>query len=177
MESLVSIIALAVAIAALGLTALSLLVQRRHNILSVKPIAHIGQSDYENTIEVTLVNKGVGPLLIKRLVAISSDGKSCSTLINLMPKTPQGLAWDTFYYEVDGGVLQPGEVITLLRISNNNGLAMHPNFKESLRKNLSNISITVEWTDVYGSTFKAGQFPLTVFGRSRAGKVRSVIVE
>ncbi len=49
---------------ALIFTAISLQVQRKHNKLSVKPIAIISAGDYQDELAVHVQNKGTGPLII-----------------------------------------------------------------------------------------------------------------
>lgn len=160
-NAIVAGVAVCISFLSVLLTVVSLSLQRRHNFLSVRPIAAILLADYENRLSVKLHNNGVGPLLIQKLVV--SDGQSArESIIDWMPN---GLLWDDFAKELQGRSLASGKEIVLVKLV---GDPANGNFRQArnlCRDRLKSLTVTVHYTDVYDRTMKPSRRSLSWFGR------------
>ena len=149
-SALAAMISVFVAFVAILLTVISLSMQRRHNLKSVTPIASIEPSDYEDLIEVKIRNSGIGPLIVTQFEAKDKNGRSEDSLIGLMPKLPNGVYWGTYFENLKNYSIIPSESLRLLKFS---GKVEDPNFckvRDTIRKRLSEIEITLTYRDIYG---------------------------
>lgn len=138
--------------------------QRKHNELSVRPLAEVMVADYENSLRVKLRNNGTGPMIIKAVIV--SDGattKDC--LIDWMPNLPGGRLWNTFTYALQNRTLQPGAEIVLLELTEHDGERNFSRCLDLVRKTLAPLTVNVEYTDIYESVMRPSRKPLTWFGR------------
>lgn len=154
-----------VGIIALIFTAISLQVQRRHNKLSVKPIAIISVGDYEDELAVYLQNKGTGPLIIKDLSFITYDGRKEKALIDFFGLDFGDVVWNTFVGNIDGWAILPGETKTLIKLE---GTPLDKNFshiRERVRKVLAPIQVELLYQDIYGNDMPKKTRKLDFFAR------------
>jgi len=136
---------------ALVFTAMSLQIQRKHNRLSVKPIAIISIGDYENELAVYLQNRGTGPLIIKNLFFTDQSGRKEKALIDFFGSDFMDVLWSTFIADIDGWAILPGETKTLIKL---NGDPSDENFavvREKVRKVLATIQVELHYQDIYGN--------------------------
>lgn len=130
--------------------------QVKHNKNSLKPISAIKLNDYEDQILVKIQNVGTGPLTIKKLL-FKSDTQESSTLIEMMPDI--GQTWTTFTECVDGWTIPVGGKLILLELD-----PYEDKDKAQVRKTLSKITVYLEYTDIYNTTFYDHR-SLDFFGR------------
>jgi len=135
--------------------------QQTHNINSVRPICEIDCSDYENLIAVKILNVGTGPMTISSLQCVQGDKKS-SVLLDLMPD--KNIVWDDYMENVDGRTIPVNGEITLIEKSFDDDSFNNENIKNDLRTILMNITIHVEYKDIYKKTFTKTR-KLDFFGR------------
>jgi hypothetical protein len=129
-----AILAFIVAVFALG-------AQRKHNRLSVRPLASVTCNDVDDKIIVTLANNGTGPLLVNTLRVIR-DGKVIGDALHKQLPT-----WMTFRWYVgviDGRSIAVGKSIDLLIFDDPS-----VQFQEDVRSTLSNLDIQVSYSDIY----------------------------
>lgn len=157
LTAITSVFAVIISVISLVFTYKSNKNQMEHNVNSVRPISFIKLNDYEDMLSVEVCNHGTGPLLIKRLVA---KNNSCETsaLIKLMPKINQN--WSDFTEVVDGRSIPVGKSIILVKI-----YPKSKEIKKLIRKTLSEITIELEYTDIYSNEFKDKRL-LDFFGRT-----------
>lgn len=138
--------------------------QRKHNELSVRPLAEVTVADYENSLRVKLRNNGSGPMIVSEVtVTDGSSAKNC--LIEWMPELPAERLWTNFTHALRQRTLQAGAEIVLLELTEQEG---EPNFDECrdlIRRHLAPLSVNVEYTDIYGSTMPPCKKSLSWFGR------------
>ena len=154
---IVSLISVVVSVRAIN-------VQKQHNRLSVRPMPEISVADYEDCIRVKLRNNGTGPLKILN-VSISDGKQTRSSLIELMPALSTGRAWSTFSNDLAGRAIVAADFIPMLELKEISG---EPNFcdvREPVRKALKVLTVTVCYTDIYGTNFKPYEKKLDWFGR------------
>lgn len=138
-----------IAFFALIFTAITLRVQRKHNRLSVKPIAIISAADYENELAVYLQNKGTGPLIIKELSFIIQDGRKENALIDFFDSDFDNVSWSTFVKDINGWAILPNESKTLIKL---NGYPEDEEFlllRERVRRVLAPIQVELLYQDIY----------------------------
>lgn len=154
--AITSIFAVIISLVSMIFTVIFSLQQLKHNKNSVKPISAIKFNDYEDVIAVKLENVGTGPLTIKRLV-FKNESQESSTLISMMPPIDQ--MWTTFTESVDGWTIPVGGQLIFLKL--------HPKSDETkslIRKELSKITINLEYMDIYNTKFQDKR-SLDFFGR------------
>lgn len=151
-----SVFAVIVSIISMIFTVIFSVLQNKHNKNSVRPISAIKFNDYEDQISVRIDNVGTGPLLIWKLRFKIGETEH-KTLISLMPDVGQN--WVTFTEEVDGWTIPVGGKITLIKIRPEREIV-----KMLVRKELSKITISLDYTDIYSTKFH-DERSLSFFGR------------
>ena len=153
-----SICAVFISIVSLVFAIISSFIQMKHNKNSIKPITDIRVQDYEDLLAVRIENVGTGPLVIKKLrFTRKNTNEEFSSLIELMPIISE--PWATFFEKADGWKIPVGGKIDLLELR-----PLYDDSKTCVRKALSEITVEVEYTDVYGTVFKDSR-KLSFFGR------------
>ena len=162
----VMVAGVAVVIASISLitTFATLYIQRVHNRKSVAPVAEFTFGDYEGKIEVSIANKGIGPLIIDHL-NVRVGGKIYGNLISLMPVPPEGILWSDFTVEFEERCLSPGEELCILRLVGDSNCSTFGNYRDDVRRVLSQGSIQVEYSDVYSKSIKPKSRELNWFAR------------
>ena len=127
-----------------------------YNKNAIRPICVISVDDYYNKISVSILNAGTGPMMVKELSC--KDGmQSSSDLISLMPELEQ--SWTTFYKNITEDTIMAGGKAILIELN--------PETEETRRKvrdALKNITVYVEYMDVYDTVFTKSK-KLDFFGR------------
>jgi len=150
---------------ALAFTAIALWVQRKHNHLSVKPIAIVSVADYVNRLAVTLHNKGSGPLIIKSLSFTRGDGRVEKSLIAFFDSSFDAVVWSTFKADIDGWAILPGGNETLIELVGDPTDGRFVRIRDQVRKVLSAIEVAVHYQDVYENDLPPKTRPLNFFAR------------
>jgi hypothetical protein len=138
--------------------------QRRHNVLSVRPIPIVTVADYEDSIRVKVRNHGSGPMIVKRVQA-SNGTQMKEGLLEWMPALPTGVLWTTFVGPVSDQSLLPGSELVLLELSGDCEDRVYRAARAAIRDALAPLSVVVDYTDIYDSDFKPYTKALTWFGR------------
>lgn len=144
--------------------------QKKHNQNSVRPILDIIFGDYEDDIFVKVVNNGVGPGII-RSVEFKKGTEEEGSLIALMPKKimvkidgrtveAELQEYVTFMEEVDGRAIPPGGEILFLRYQPEGKYDLY-----GIRKALSDIMVTIRYTDIYEKKTWEAKRMFDFFGR------------
>lgn len=141
---------------------------RKHNRLSVKPIAYILPQDYEDKICVILQNKGTGPLISTNIdFKNEKTNKSEKSLINHMPSLKNNYHWRNFS-KAQKFILSPNESKILLELD---GKLDDKDFIENrdlIRKELANIIVNIKYTSVYNEFWKQDlKYKLDWYARSK----------
>ena len=145
MAILVSIISLIVSIK-------SLKYQRRHNVLTVKPIPEVTIANYENSLRVKIRNNGTGPLLISQFF-VKKGYKEKKSVIKWMGKLPNKRLWTHFASDLDNRSILPGKSIPLLDLSETEKEIDFPQTRDICRNWLKDLECFVDYTDIYGTKF------------------------
>lgn len=139
-----------IAIIAVFIAFFSLLSQRKHDRLTYKPIPRLHFIASPLSLRVSLQNKGNGPLLVKSSTFRIREDKA-NYLKELLLRT--NAHFKTFYSltgeNIQAAVIPPGQDFILLEIANKSNLTeVFTKFTELL-KDISEIKIFVEYTDIY----------------------------
>lgn len=145
--------------------------QRKHNVMSLRPIADVTVGDWETNLRVTLRNNGAGPLSVTRLVA-GNGAEVRSSLLDWMPDLPDDIYWSNFAGNIDGRSLSPDRAIVLLELQGDAADGTFAAFRDEVRSSLRILTVNVEYTDVYDSCLKPYRKSLGWFGR-RLGEEQS----
>ena len=160
-----AVIALIISSVAVIVAIVSVYLQRKQNRLSLRPIANIVFSDYENDVAVKVQNKGLGPMTIERFEVLDRSRVVSSNLLDLMPDPPTGLCWSDFRKDFEGLTLRAAEETVVLRLSGDDKDPLFADYRDSVRKALMKFSVRVHYKDVYGEEVLSCERPLDLFGR------------
>lgn len=164
-STLTAMIAVFISFVSILIAAISLWMQRNHNFKSVKPIAIIDFSDYEDLISVKIRNSGTGPLIISRFIAKNKSGQSAPNIINLMPDLSEGFYWDTYFENIENFSIIPSKSMNLIEFS---GDMKNPAFcdqRDTIRMSLSEIELSLEYKDIYGRRMPENRKEMKWFAR------------
>jgi hypothetical protein len=141
-------------------------VQQRHNRKSVLPIGHISVGDYEDHIFVSVRNHGVGPMVVKKIfVAKEGDAEQERALIHFMPELPGDCLWTHFVEDISGRAIPAEEYISLVSLEGDQDDRDFVEARQLVRKVLSELSVKVEYENIYGEKMPAASRNLNWFGR------------
>lgn len=139
--------------------------QRRHNELSVRPLAEVTVADYEDSLRVKLRNNGSGPMIVLT-VTVSDGANAHESLIEWMPALPQGRPWNTFSHALRRRTLQAGAEIVLLELTEHENEANFAVCRDRVRSALAPLTVNVEYTDIYDTVMRPCRKPLSWFARN-----------
>lgn len=143
--------------------------QRRHNVLSVRPIPIVTVADYEDSVRVKIRNHGSGPMVVKQ-VQVGDGASTKESLVEWMPDLPVGTVWANFVGPVTDRGLLPGSEIVLLQLDGEEEDEVFAQARNSVRDTLARLTVVVDYTDIYESKFNRYTRDLTWFGRHRIGR-------
>ena len=166
--TLISIITTCLGAISIVIATFTFIQQRKFNKNSVRPIINVAIGDYEDDIFVELVNKGIGPATIEKLSCVY-DGDILvertfdDVLERLLSQSELPTSfikeYTTFMEDVKGITMAPNDSIFLIKKKNPN-----EDEKEGLRRVLKDITIMVDYTDIYNIKFHEKR-KLVFFGR------------
>lgn len=162
-----ALLALLVSAISVGISVWAVKSERKHNELSVRPLAEVTVADYEDSLRVKLRNHGIGPMII---VAVTvSDGKNAkSSLLEWMPELPNDHGWTNFSGDLRGCTLAPGSEIVLLELTEFEGEEDFSHYRDLVRPSLASLTVNVEFTDIYNTVMQPTKKQLSWFGRHNA---------
>jgi len=168
----IALAALVVSVIAIFVASRTLQHQQRHDVLSVRPIPMITTADHEECISVSLRNNGVGPMVIKRLYVLAA-GIPKTYLREFMPDLPADLLWSTYAGKIEDYSLSAGEHVILLELKGDDTNSSYTSFRSACRQRLGDITVHIEFTDVYGTKFPVFQKPLSWYARHRESQANA----
>lgn len=155
--AITAILALLISVAALRDSHKFSKLQREHNVKSVKPIADVHAINYDDVIEITLLNKGIGPMLIKKISFKKDESisESLDELLEYSVGSCGALVFNDSVVEINGE-------ITIMKRSVDPSNQKDVDSADKLRKELSAVTILLQYEDVYGNKYDTQQ-ELTIF--------------
>ena len=162
--ALTAMLAVLISFVSIIFTIISTKLQHRHNINSIRPIANIAISDYQDEIAVELINNGTGPLIIEKFKAYSDD-KIKNNLIDFMPELPPGIHFNTFFKNFENFSIIPSKSIIILKYKLNTNNSEEVKYRDLLRKELLKLKVRVTYKDIYNKRMPINERSLDWFGR------------
>jgi len=158
MEAIVAICALIVAYITYNSS-------KKHNFLSVKPIAYILPKDYEDSVCIILQNKGTGPLITKSIKFINDETKEEKKyLIDFIPNLKNNAKWSNFS-KSQKYILSPNEDKILLEYTLHEKSQSFEENKLIIRNALKDIRVVITYSGVYNEKEETLDFKLKWYGR------------
>lgn len=151
-NALATVFSALTALFALGVSVWALRVQRRHNRISVRPIPEVSMVDGVNSISVTLRNNGVGPLVIRRM-RVTKGNESRENIIDWMNEYMPEMDWTNFASIPPDRTISQNDEVTLIELTEEPDEQGFVTIRDMARTKLSQLVVTVEYTDVYGTDF------------------------
>jgi hypothetical protein len=142
----------------------SLKLQKKYNEMSIVPIGDIKVGDYEEDIYVSIVNNGIGPLLLQD-VFVNDGKKTEKSIIILLPPAFKDTEWADFIGEVTLWALRPGDQVFLLRKKFTSNSSASTEERDRLRKFLMSLTVRITYTDIYQKKSYTSERKLEWFGR------------
>jgi hypothetical protein len=139
--------------------------KREHDM--VRPFAYINAGDYEDDVYVKIQNLGLGPMIIIKCRCYENNDKANAVddLVDLMPEL-DGVNWSTFTLGGPPEVIPAGGESLLIEYETDD---MDVNFiinREFIRDSLKNITIELEYSDMFGGNVTSEIKMLSIFGRN-----------
>lgn len=157
--------AVAVSIIALFVSIWAMRTQQGHNKKSVRPVGHIQLWDSLQGLQVNIVNRGCGPMLIKEFIA-EINGKKEKNIIYHLPKNIlSGITHET-HSEPKGYWLLPGGELVLLRIEGDDSNQKFIYVRDTIRSIICDINTNLTFSDVYDETHPVYEKSLEWFKRT-----------
>lgn len=163
----VALLALVVSVVSMYFTWRSLKHQQTHNRLSVRPLPYITVGDYENSVYVKIRNNGTGPLIV-RCLTVSGASNPSAPLVENMPALLPGVVWTNFVGATEGRSIAVGGEMVLLDLSAERPNSDFQRSRDGVRKALGVLSLSLQYTDIYGSSLPLCSRDLTWFHRTLA---------
>jgi hypothetical protein len=143
-----AIAALFVSIISIVVAVVNMTMQRAHNRKSVLPIGHISVADYENQLSVRIRNDGVGPMVVKKATVMKGGSQQVkSAIIDFMPS---GILWSAFVGDISGRAISAEDKIILISLEGNQEDSGFIAARRMIREALSDLTIKVEYENIYG---------------------------
>ena len=154
-----------VALIALFVSLYALHIQRRHNILSIRPIPEVTVADFENSLRVKLRNNGPGPMTIVSFKVFKGNEVKDS-VIEWMPTLPPNRPWNHFAMALEQSTIQSNGVVPLVELTAGEDETNFPNWRDLTRAELSKLRVVVYYTDIYESNLSPYEKSLIWFRRN-----------
>lgn len=161
-SALVAMCAVLLSFLSIILTVTALWLQRRHYFKSLTPIAYINARDYEDFLEVSVRNDGIGPLLVEEFVA-SCEGEEKGNIIEWMPK---GIIWSGFTKFIAGRCVPAGQSLILVRLDGDPREVAFQIKRDHVRRKLNQLEVVIKYRDIYGRKMADAERRLDWFGRN-----------
>jgi hypothetical protein len=168
-SAIAALIALFVSVISLFVSRSALNIQRKHNVLSLRPLPEVTVADYENSLRVKIRNNGSGPMIIQ-YIKIDDSKNEKESLIEWMPNLPNNRTWNAFSHSLKQRTLLAGHEIKLLELTEFEGEKYFSECRALVRNALSCLNVHVSYTDVYGTNFPIHTKKLDWFGRHKKNK-------
>jgi hypothetical protein len=141
--------------------------QRKHNQLTVRPLAYVTFGDYEDQLFVKVRNNGTGPMIVKSIKIVGAPNPSLP-LIVAMPELLPNVNWTNFVEDCAGRSVPPGDELVLLDLSSESSLS-NEHFevsRDKVREALGKLQVLVTYTDIYGTSLPSAKRSLDFFHRT-----------
>lgn len=166
-EAVIAVCAMITSIYATVITFRSFKAQRKHNILSVKPLLHIAQFDYENCIKITISNNGIGPAIIKSIKVQKNEHEVKTSIFHWLPeKLPGKMNYKEYLTAYKDFVIKSGVTGIMLEVPINPKKEEQITTKENIRAVLRNLTVNIKYEDIYQNLMDTYSIKLDLYSRN-----------
>ena len=166
-EGIIALCAMLISVFATIITFYSFKAQRRHNTLSVKPLLHIAQFDYENCIKITVSNNGIGPAIIKSIKVQKNEHEVKTSIFHWLPeKLPGKMNYKEYLTAYKDFVIKAGATGVMLEVPINPKKDEQLTMKEEIRSILRNLTVCIHYEDIYQNSMDAYSIKLELYSRN-----------
>jgi hypothetical protein len=168
--NIISICALTVSIASILIGYYGLKRQRIHDELSVRPICNVGTIQGPLVLTITILNNGVGPMIIKSVETHDSQGNKKDYPMDWIPLPDRQFVWR----DLENVAILNGKKIDILGfnfVTIIDGKPKLPITKDQIKKReeirsiLKDLTIHIKYTDIYGKEQPEYKYSFSVFGQ------------
>ena len=124
-------------------------IQRKHNKLSVRPIAEILVGNYEDRLVAIVENKGTGPLIVTKFRVRDEEGNEKKSGIEFFESGFPNVVWKMFIHDFEGLAILPGDRKVLLEILEVQQEKTWSSTRKKVRKTLGGLEATLHYEDIY----------------------------
>lgn len=111
--AIMAICSFVVSVVALFIAIYTVHIQRKQNILAVKPVLDVFTMNYRNEIGVEIINNGLGPLFVKKVIVKNKKGEEANSIIDLVPCD---ISWKNFIQTDYNFSLRAGDKLPLITL-------------------------------------------------------------
>lgn len=134
------------------LSALNMAFQRSHNRKSVKPFCSINKSIDVNTLRLSIVNAGLGPMIVQKIVIVKNENDKVKDGVQIFDLLPPELHYKAVVNKNDTHIIPSMGELKLFEISAdlNNKLSSI----DQLKKILEHSYLVIAFKDVYDHRYE-----------------------
>jgi hypothetical protein len=145
-------ITLFVSVSTIAIGAINMAFQRSHNRKSVKPFCNIHKTMERDSISISIMNAGLGPMIIQRIVLLNKPDDAPDNGVPLSDILPSGLKYDKVLNHNDSYILSSMGEMILLQYT---GI---PGNKKStidmVKNSLKSLYLCIVFKDIYDRTYE-----------------------
>lgn len=157
---LVSRISLAVSvivsIASIVFGSLSMAFQRSHYRKSVKPFCNIHSFVSDESLNISIYNAGLGPMIITGLGVVKKDGKIKNNVMTLHEAFPSGIACEAGVTSFMDYIIPPMSERKILEL--NTGSVPDPGSMRKFTDIFNENCLYIKYSDLYGRKYTKTQY-------------------
>lgn len=122
--------------------------------------------DYENRLLVIMKNEGIGPAIVKSVKIMNPNSEYKSSLLEWLPqKLPGNMNYKEYWTRSGDFILKPGSIDHMLEFYVDNDFSEQVTIWEEIRSTLKELTVIVEYEDVYENKLPIYKRSLKLFSR------------
>lgn len=168
-SDIIALFSLIVAILSFVITIVTIFQTRKHNRKSLRPIISVNPFDYSNCLKIELINEGVGPAIIKKIVVEKNEHEKKANVYSWMPPLPSAVQYSNYLTRDENIAMISGKIIEVICIKLDPTIEVQKNFREQMRGVLRQLTIKIDYTDIYDSDFPTYSRKFELYSRTDNG--------
>lgn len=154
-NSVVAVSSIVIAVLSLVVSVRALYLQNEHERKSVMPIGWINLANYENEIEIAIMNNGIGPMIISDIITfnrVTGEKKGCP--IDWFSNCDHGIVFDTYHTNLGKHAIKAGTKIILLKYSVDTSVTSEIEKAKYIRETLKDLTLEICFHDIYDKSYR-----------------------
>ncbi|MCK6614886.1 MAG: hypothetical protein L6Q47_11660 [Ignavibacteriaceae bacterium] len=161
-ELFTALTAIFTSVAAILLNLWVIKIQITHNYKSVKPLAFVDIFDYQDQTSISILNSGMGPMIITRICFYDGHQK-IEDINKLFPFNE--MKFKNYNPEIIGTVIVPGDSVNLIDFRADKTDSQSISHRDFIRNKLGNFTLEIDFVDIYDRKQKGQKRNLSIFHR------------